>query len=74
LADKPRVWRDGYKMAICPFVTLAVPGHRRQYLAIDNIGERDSGRGLRVVSVMVRFDGNRTTNTPHRDYIEPIEA
>ena len=25
-------------------------------------------------TVMVRFDGNRTTNTPHRDYIEPVEA
>jgi len=25
-------------------------------------------------TIFVRFDGNRTTTTLHRDYIEPIEA
>ena len=32
-------------------------------------GVRSDGR-----TIFVRFDGNRTTTTLHRDYIEPIDA
>ena len=54
-------------------VKMSALGSERSPLLASKVGtitgvRRDSR------TVFVRFDGNRTTTTLHRDYIEPIEA
>jgi len=64
-SDEKQVFAVGERFRLSEF------GSRRCPLLAHKVGNIVAPRE-NSASVIVRFDGNKTTTTIHRDYIEPI--